>query len=285
MKIPFFLILRWFLYSLIAICAVWGAGHFYFEIPYYIKTIRYLRNSASEKVADTQQALNHVGIIMDGNRRWAKQQGLNPQCGHKKGCDPLRYSIELCLERSIPYLTVYAFSLENFKRSKEELDYLFGVIAKELVSTDLMKLYDRGVRVRFYGDRAQFPDQLVSLIAEVEEKTKNNTIMQLGILVCYGGLQEITAATKKIAADVASGKIAIENITDALFETYLWTAGLPSPDLIIRTGGAKRLSNFLVYKNAYSEILFVDDFWPAMSKERLGKILDEFNKVERRYGV
>lgn len=285
MKIPFFLILRWFLYSLIAICAAWGAGHFYSEIPYYIKTLRYLRSSASEKVTDTQPVLNHVGIIMDGNRRWAKQQGLNPQCGHKKGCDPLRYSIELCLERSIPYLTVYAFSLENFKRPKEELDYLFGVIAKELVSTDLMKLYDRGVRVRFYGDRAQFPDQLVSLIAEVEEKTKNNTTMQLGILVCYGGLQEITAATKKIAADVASGKIAIENITDALFQTYLWTAELPSPDLIIRTGGAKRLSNFLVYKSAYSEILFVDDFWPAMSKERLGKILDAFNKVERRYGA
>ncbi|KKR96650.1 MAG: Isoprenyl transferase 1 [candidate division TM6 bacterium GW2011_GWE2_41_16] len=232
-----------------------------------------------------KRSLNHVGVIMDGNRRWARNAGLKPWIGHQKGVDPLRSLIELCLERNISQVTVYALSIENLKRPQEELDFLFNVIARQLVDSDLTKLFDQGVRVRFYGDKTLYPDVLKPLVEQVEEKTKNNTKLEFGILLCYGGQQEIVAAAQTLAQKVARGEVKADAVNAQTFEDCLWTGALSQPDLVIRTGFAQRLSNFLTYKSAYSEIRFVDAFWPDVTKDMLTKLFDQYQKVDRTFGA
>lgn len=228
--------------------------------------------------------MHHLAIIMDGNRRWARTRGLPIWDGHKKGGDPLKMALEFCLEQQIPHLSVYAFSLENFNRSQEELDYLFSSIEKGIKDPEFQKLLERGICVHVIGEKSKYPAHLVALINELEQQTKDNHTLTFNIMFCYGGQQEITAAVKKIARHVEDGSLSAESITPELIQRSLWTHASPNPDLIIRTGKEKRLSNFLPWQSAYSELLFVDKYWPDITYEDLQDALYEFYSRERKFG-
>lgn len=223
-----------------------------------------------------EHPLKHLGLIMDGNRRWAKMRNLQPWLGHKQGLENMRMAVKFCRTYNIPYLTVYAFSLENFKRPEEELNYLFGDVAQEVARKDADELEKNGVRVQFIGDTTRFPAQTRELIQNITEKTAHNNDLILSILFCYGGQQEIIAAAQKLCADVVARGIAPATITAEDFERHLWTGALPEVDLTIRTGFATRLSNFLLYKVAYSDIAFVDCYWPDFTEQMLEDIVRDF---------
>ena len=232
-----------------------------------------------------KSSVQHLAIIMDGNRRWAKKHGYKPWVGHHHGIAPLKASVEFCIKHAIPYLTVYAFSLENFKRPPEELHYLFDIIAQELVTTEMENLFNNGVKVQFIGDRTKFPSQLTTTIANVETKTIQGTKLTLNLLFCYGGRQELVASVKAIAAQVASGQLKQDDINEQLLEKYLWTAGTPDPDFIIRTGYTKRLSNCLPFQSTYSELCFLDCYWPDVTEKHLEQALETFETTKRNYGT
>lgn len=243
----------------------------------------YSRQSKNYTVASC--SIKHLGIIMDGNRRWAKKNGFKPWIGHKQGVDPVKTTLEFCLKHKIPYVTLYAFSLENFKRSQEELHYLFDILAQELADKELNNLFEKGIQVRFIGDKNKFPEQLRETVHTVETKTAQNNKLIMNILFCYGGQQEILAATQAIARCVATGTLKPEDITPDVFENALWTGIMPGPDLIIRTGGAQRTSNFLVYQSAYSELLFLDCYWPEITEQHLIDAVIQYESTQRRFGA
>ncbi|MFA6065730.1 MAG: polyprenyl diphosphate synthase [Candidatus Babeliaceae bacterium] len=230
---------------------------------------------------DKPTKLKHLAIIMDGNRRWAKKNSLKPWLGHKQGIEPVKTTIEFCIKKKIPYLTLYAFSLENFKRSSDELDYLFNIIAKEVSDSYFDTLIKNNVRVRFIGRRSSFPQQLIENINAIEAKSAHNTGLTLNIMFCYGGRQELVDAIKNI---VASG-IMPENITEDTIAQHLWTHDMPDPELVIRTGYTHRLSNFLPYQSVYSELYFIDCYWPEITVEHLHKAVDYYESIERNFGA
>jgi undecaprenyl diphosphate synthase len=236
-----------------------------------------------EKITET--SLKHLAIIMDGNRRWARERNLKPWFGHKEGAKILKQTLEFCLQRNIPFLTLYAFSLENLKRSPEELEYLFETFAQELAGQELETMIQRGIRVCFVGDRSKFPDKVTSIIQNVEAKTADCHNMRLTILFCYGGQQEIVAATKSVYDQLKKGIIKEQDITQQTFEDALWTHDLPAPELIIRSGGAQRLSNFLTYKSAYTELYFIKKYWPDITTADLQQALDYFEQCQRNFGT
>lgn len=221
---------------------------------------------------------------MDGNRRWAKKRSLIPWQGHKEGVEPVKRAVEFCVENDIPYLSLYAFSTENFKRSTEELNHLFGIIKEGLSDKDFNKLLSHGVKIKFIGERSLFPPDLIAKINETEQQTKNGDKLTLLILFCYGGRQELTASCREIARKVSAGHLKPEAITPELIEEHLWTAGIPSPDLVVRTGGEKRLSNFYPWQSTYSELLFLDKYWPDITKEDLAHIVRTFENRKRNFG-
>ena len=228
--------------------------------------------------------IKHLGIMMDGNRRWARKAGMAPWLGHKKGVDPFKMTVKFCLKHKIPYLTLYTFSLENFKRSQEELDYLFNVLAQELAGKEVDQLFQEGVRVIFAGNRSLFPKQLTSIIKDVEEKTKDGKNLTLTLLFCYGGQQEILEATKKIATAVKNGTLSPDALTKDQFEECLWTGKVPPPDLIIRTGRRQCMSNFLCFQSAYSELYFSDLYWPEFTEKDLINALQSYCERIRNFG-
>jgi undecaprenyl diphosphate synthase len=244
----------------------------------------HIQHPALQSSNNIRVSVRHLGIIMDGNRRWARARGLPPWIGHRKGVEPLKATVAFCLKHKIPYLTVYAFSLENFKRPPQELDYLFNTLAQELESSELQELFKEGVQVRFIGDRSLFPTQVIKTINNVEDKTKSGHNLVLNILFCYGGQQELVSAAKALAYAVYEGKIKPEDITQDLLEEKLWLGKISPPDLIIRTGGMQRLSNFLAYQSAYSELYFLDCHWPEVTAKHLKKALDEFERRKRTFG-
>lgn len=201
--------------------------------------------------------MQHLALIMDGNRRWAKKRALMPWLGHKQGIDAVEMVVKYCLERKISYLSLYTFSLENFKRSEQEVSYLFALInqSKDRIA-DFVK---QGVQVRFVGNRSKIPADTLTVCEEIEDATKDQTALQCNFLICYGGQQEIVQAVQKL---VASG----QDVSEEIFKQALWLGDIPDPDLIIRTGGVKRLSNFLLYQGAYSEIRFLDCLWPDLTE-------------------
>ncbi len=228
-------------------------------------------------------SVNHLALIMDGNRRWAQKRNLVGALGHKRGTDTVRQLIEFCIERKIGIVSVYTFSLENFNRPQEEIEALFELMIQESQET-LPDLIKNGVKVSFIGDKDYFPSHVISTIEHIEQSTKELNKLQFNILFCYGGRQEIVAAIKNIIQDVKSGVLQ-DPLTNEIFETYLWSSKLPDPDLIIRTGGAKRLSNFLLYKAAYSELYFTDQLWPDLTKKDLEEALQDFSMRKRNYGI
>lgn len=227
--------------------------------------------------------LNHLACIMDGNRRWATQQGLLSFFGHKQGFTAVKLVMDFCLANSISYLSLYTFSIENLERSEVERHYLFEVLAQEAFQ-DFGEFKRKKIRMRFIGDRTLFPQSIRQLCEKVERETEECTALEVNFLLCYGGRQEIVDATKRIAERVACGKLQISDITPRLFENYLWTAGTPWPDLIIRTGGQQRLSNFLLYQSAYTEFYFLDCMWPEISEVELKLALAYYNKCRKMFG-
>jgi undecaprenyl diphosphate synthase len=228
--------------------------------------------------------LQHLACIMDGNRRWARDHKFETFFGHKKGLDAVQHVVDFCLIKQIPYLSLYAFSLENLEqRSQKEQNYLFEVLAQEaLQNIDTFK--NKNIRIKFIGDSALFPLSMKSVCEKAEQETESAKALQVNFLLCYGGRQEIVDATKRIAIEVAQGTLQPESITPDLFEKFLWTSPMPSPDLIIRTGGQQRLSNFLLFQCAYSELYFTDCLWPDISPVELESALTYFDTCRKNFG-
>lgn len=224
----------------------------------------------------------HVSIIMDGNGRWAREQGHERIFGHKKGVETARVVAEAAAEAGVKYLSLYAFSEENWGRPKEEVDFLMHLMMDSIAS-EVEMLMKNGVRFRVLGNLARLPEALQQGIAALEERTRENTALDLILFVSYSGKWDIFQAAKKFAAEHSGEDI--DKITDmSAFSKYLVTAGIPDPDLIIRTSGEERISNYLLWQGAYSELLFVKKMWPEFGKEDFTAALAEFASRDRRYG-
>ena len=225
----------------------------------------------------------HVAIIMDGNGRWAKQRGLPRIEGHRRGVDALRRTLKAAREIGIEIVTVYSFSSENWSRPPSEVSALMGLL-KRFIRNDLAELHEAGVRVRIAGDRDSLEPDIRLLLTEAEALTKANTRQTLIVAFNYGSRQEIAAAARSLAAEVARGERTVDSITPEAIEARLATAGVPDPDLVIRTSGEMRLSNFLMWQSAYAELVFQPILWPDYGREALVEALAEYGRRERRYG-
>ncbi|MBU1304130.1 MAG: isoprenyl transferase [Alphaproteobacteria bacterium] len=225
----------------------------------------------------------HMGVIMDGNGRWAKARGKRRTEGHIEGVKSLRNLVELCITHGVAHLTVFSFSSENWSRPREEIAFIFNLL-RRFVASDLQRLIRNNVRVRIIGTRAGLEPSLLRLIDDVEAKTAGNTGLVLVVAFNYGGKAEIADATRRIAVEVAAGRLLPEQITEQTIEAALYTAGLPDPDLIVRTSGEQRISNFLLWQAAYSELVFVDENWPDFNEASFMRVLETFTRRERRFG-
>ena len=225
----------------------------------------------------------HVAVIMDGNGRWAKNRFLPRNYGHAEGAKALEAICENCEKLGIKYLTVYAFSTENWKRSVEEVSGIMNLFRKYLVDS-IERSNNANMRVRLIGKREGLADDIVQKMENLERETAGNTGLQFYIAINYGGRDEIVRATKKLISDVQAGAVSEENIDESVFGTYLDTAGVPDPDLLIRTSGEERTSNFLPWQLAYSEFYFTDTLWPDFDMDSLVKAVRYYNKRERRFG-
>ncbi|UPT61085.1 MAG: isoprenyl transferase [Hyphomonadaceae bacterium JAD_PAG50586_4] len=229
------------------------------------------------------KAPRHVAIIMDGNGRWAKQRGRPRTFGHAEGVEALRRAVEAAGELGVQYLTVFGFSTENWRRPAEEVSALFDLL-RLYVSRDLDKLVKEGVRVRVIGEREGLQSDIGQIIENAEAKTRHNDKLNLIIAFNYGGQDEIARAARRVAADVAAGKVKADDINPEVFGAYLDTADWPAPDLLIRTSSEYRLSNFMLWQAAYTELVFTDTLWPDFDKRALESAIAEYNKRERRFG-
>lgn len=225
----------------------------------------------------------HVALILDGNGRWAKRRGLPRTMGHKEGCKTVEKTVEVAARMGIRYLTVYGFSTENWKRSAEEVGALMQLFRFYMVR--LLKIAsENNVRVKMIGDRRRFDQDIIEGIGRLERETKDNTGLTFVIAVNYGGRDEIVRAAARLAADVKDGKLDAAQLSEETFASYLDTAGIPDPDLLIRTSGEIRLSNYLLWQLAYTEIYVTDTLWPDFDQEELEKAILQYNKRERRFG-
>lgn len=234
-----------------------------------------------DKIKDIVKTTNlkHIAIIMDGNRRWAKLHHLPTMMGHKKGVDALKKTTRACDDLGIKYLTLYAFSTENWNRKKEEVDFLMNLLATTL-KNELKELNENNVKMNFIGDLEGLNKNLQEILAQSKETTKNNTGVVLTVAINYGARDEIEHAIKNIVKN----NVKVEDINQELISKYLYTSNLPDPDLLIRTSGEKRISNYLLWQIAYSEIFVTDIFWPEFDKNALILAIEEFNKRQRRWG-
>ncbi|MEX2743812.1 isoprenyl transferase [Rhizobium mongolense] len=225
----------------------------------------------------------HVAIIMDGNGRWAKQRGLPRAMGHRKGVEAVRETVRAAGDAGIKYLTLFAFSSENWRRPEAEVSDLMGLL-KAFIRRDLAELHAQNVRIRIIGDRHSLRSDILNLLLEAEETTRDNTALTLVIAFNYGSRDEIARAMVSLAEDVEAGRLRAQEITPELVNARLDTAGIPDPDLIIRTSGEERLSNFLLWQAAYSEFVFVPEFWPDFGRELFYAALEKFAARDRRFG-
>jgi undecaprenyl diphosphate synthase len=225
----------------------------------------------------------HVGVIMDGNGRWAARRGLPRIEGHQRGLEALRETVRAAIEFGLDYLTVYSFSMENWNRPVQEVADLMGLL-KRFIHNDLSELHKSGVKVKVIGARANLKPDILALLEEAEERTKANSRLTLIVAFNYGSRQEIAGAARALAEGAAAGLINASEIDETLFARYLDTAGIPDPDLIIRTSGEQRLSNFLMWQAAYSEFVFLPMHWPDFDRQAFSAALAEFSARERRFG-
>lgn len=227
--------------------------------------------------------MQHLAIIPDGNRRWAKQNKLQTFLGHQKGGTAVKASIYACLESNVKYLSIYAFSLENFNRNEAETTYLFSMIP-DMCKKILPELIENNVCVKFVGDKNFFPEVTLKGILELEEKTKDFDKLFVNFLFCYGGRQEIISGLKKLATQVKNGELEVDNIDEQTLKSFMWSHYIPDPDLIIRTSGISRLSNFFTFQAAYSELMFLDMLWPEVTKDTIKECIEKYNQISRNFG-
>jgi undecaprenyl diphosphate synthase len=225
----------------------------------------------------------HVAVIMDGNGRWARARGRPRTFGHSEGVEALRRAVEAAGDLHIQYLTVFGFSTENWRRPIDEVNALFDLL-RLYVARDLDRLAREGVRVRVIGARHDLASDIREIIEKAEAKTAGNTHLNLTIAFNYGAQGEIVRAARRIAADAAAGKLRPDSINESVFESYLDTAGMPSPDLLIRTSGEQRMSNFLLWQAAYAELVFLDVLWPDFDRAALEQAITEYRRRDRRFG-
>lgn len=226
---------------------------------------------------------SHIAIIMDGNARWASAKKLPLQFGHKAGSENVRKIAENCIEIGVKNLTIYAFSSENWDRPVDEVSYLMKLL-DEYLEKETKSLMEKDVKIVISGNLEKLPDSTKAKISKIENQTKDNQALTLNVAFSYGSRQEIIDATKQIALDVSQGKISVNEIDEEYFSKNLYQPQMPNPDLLIRTAGDQRLSNFLLWQLAYAEFYFTPTYWPDFDKENLLQAIHDFNKRERRYG-
>lgn len=227
---------------------------------------------------------SHVAIIMDGNGRWAKARSLPRTSGHRAGVEAIRRTLEVCKQLQIPYLTLYAFSSENWKRPIAEVDDLMGLL-RFYLNKELESLHKNNIRVTIIGEKARLSEDIQQAITHCETLTRNNTALHLHIALSYGSRQEITHAAKQLASDIVTGKKTLDMVTEESFASYLYAKDIPDPDLLIRTGGEQRLSNFLLWQMAYTELFFTPVLWPDFASQHLEEAVEAFKQRDRRYGT
>lgn len=225
----------------------------------------------------------HIGVIMDGNGRWATAQGKPRNEGHRAGVEALRRLVACAVEFEIDYLTIFSFSSENWTRPADEINAILGLM-KRFVASDISKFVAHNVRVRILGRREGLSKAILQMIEQAESRTAHCTGLQLNVAFNYGGRQEITDAVRALAQDVADGKLDVDQIDEECIERKLYTANMPDPDLIFRSSGEERLSNFLLWQSAYAEFVFFDEFWPEFNRDIFMRTLDEFSGRKRRFG-
>lgn len=233
---------------------------------------------------NAQPLPTHIAIIMDGNGRWAKSRGLPRPAGHKKGADALRRTLDSCRDAGIKYLTVYAFSSENWKRPSEEVSDLMQLL-KHYLEKELPELKKNNVCLRFIGDFSKLDADMQARVQDAMQETASNTSFNLTVALSYGSRQELTRAVRQLAEKIKTGELQPKDITEEMINASLDTADLPEPDLLIRTGGEQRISNFLLWQSAYTEFYFTPALWPDFDASHLQEALTEFAKRERRYGT
>jgi len=238
---------------------------------------------APHSIAETTLP-RHVAIIMDGNGRWAKARHLPRAAGHREGAEAVRRTVTASRELGIEFLTIYAFSSENWKRPDEEVSDLMGLL-RVYLQREIKELDKQGIRLRIIGDKTQLSADICKLIDDGERKTTDNSDMVLTIAINYGGQAELAMAMRCIAEGVKEGKINPDDIDEEFISKHLYTRDIPDPDLVIRTSGEQRLSNFLLWQAAYSELMFVDDYWPDFDKQKLVRALNAFAERDRRFGA
>ncbi|MEI6422803.1 MAG: isoprenyl transferase [Lentisphaerota bacterium] len=232
---------------------------------------------------EPEKKIRHIAIIMDGNKRWAKKHHVPTLKGHSEGAENVQRIMKAAKELGIEYITLYAFSTENWKRSKREVEGLMSLL-RYFIRGNLEKINREGIRLRAIGNIEMLPDSTRNILLDAIGKTKNNTAGNLILALSYGGRAEIANAARKIASDAVAGKIKTDEIDEKLFSSYLYAPEIPDPDLMIRTSGEFRISNFLLWQLSYSEIWITDTLWPDFSKEELKTAIDAFYSRKRRYG-
>ena len=237
-----------------------------------------------ELVEPAPQPPAHIAVIMDGNGRWARQRGLPRTAGHRQGAEAARRTVEGAIEAGVSYLTLFSFSSENWNRPADEVQELMGLLRRYLQS-EIAELHKNGVRLKVIGDRTRLTDDIRRLIVEGEEWTKDNRRLCLTMALSYGGRQEIADTARRLAEAAVAGEIDPSAIDEAALAARLFTSDLPDPDLLIRTSGEQRISNFLLWQLAYSELVFVDTLWPDFAADHLKAAISEFQRRDRRYGA
>lgn len=227
--------------------------------------------------------LKHIAIIMDGNGRWAQKRNLPRSAGHKKGAETLQEIVKGASEMGIKYMTVYAFSTENWKRDKEEVDYLMDLL-RQYLKNELKEINEQGGKILFIGERNMLDKDIVAQMENIEKQTSNNDKFTFVVALSYGSRAEIISSVKKISSLVANGDMSVEDIDENCFSSMLYTHNIPDPDLVIRTSGEQRISNYLLWQIAYSELFFTKTLWPDFTMAELKEIVNDFNSRERRYG-
>lgn len=226
----------------------------------------------------------HVAIVMDGNGRWAKARGLPRTAGHRRGAEAVRQAVKSAIELGVSYLTLFGFSLENWSRPVAEVDDLMGLLRLYLRS-EVAELHKNGIRLRMIGDRARLASDIIKQIENAEALTRGNNALMLTVALSYGGRQDIVQTARRLAEEVLAGRLGPMEIDEAEISRRLWTADMPDPDLVIRTSGERRLSNFLLWQSAYAEFVFLDTLWPDFARSDFEHAIREFHGRERRYGT
>lgn len=225
----------------------------------------------------------HIAIIMDGNRRWARQRNLDVKTGHKEGAKTLENIVRYAKKVGIKYITVYAFSTENWKRSEEEVGALM-ILLQAYLDSYAKRADTEGIKVKVLGDISVLPKGMQNTIGKLEERTKDNTDINFNIALNYGGRDEIVKAVRKISGKVKNGELNVEDINEEIISDNLYTSGMPDPDVVVRTSGEMRTSNFLPWQIVYSEFIFVEKNWPDFSEEDLDKVIEIYQKRNRKFG-